>query len=109
MHRFVQLTSSQVDKYVENHGLIRGGGCCYFDMGKQQYMYEYHVDACDDFLGDITSKMEYGGNLSFKFAKSKLTLDEHSAYMKNGAVPKNIGFQVDGHVYVDANMCSEEF
>ena len=83
MHRYVQLTSSQVDKYVEKHGLIRGGGCCYFDIAKQQNMYEYHVDACDAFLEDLTSHMEFGGNLSFKFGKSKLTVEENSRHTKN--------------------------
>ena len=45
MHRYLQLTSSQVDHYVAHHGLLRECGCCYFDEAKDANMYEFHVDA----------------------------------------------------------------
>ena len=108
MHRYVQLISSRVDFYVEHHGLIRSGGCHYYDEARDENMYEFHVDACDAFLDDLMN-IDFGGNLSFKFGKSKLTVQEHSAYTKKGDVPEKIGYKVDGHVYVHANLCSERF
>ena len=35
MHRCVQLSSKEVDDYVEKHGLIREVGCCFYDEAKK--------------------------------------------------------------------------
>ena len=109
MHRYLQLTSSQVDHYVAHHGLLRECACCYFDKAKDETMYEFHVDACDAFLEHLCMKIELGGNLSFKFGKSRLSIEEHSRYKENGDVPANIGFRVEEIIYVDGNLCSETF
>ena len=64
-HRWIQLTRTESDKYVEDEQVLKEDGYEYVDRDDNN-MVEYHVDSSDAFHEKMIDNV-FGGNLSVRF------------------------------------------